>query len=267
MNIWITKSINFAATRNYLDELYKIYPTNSDVQREIDADLWKEIEDNYNITQKNMTNENKISLLHSLLKLDLFPIKDSYVAYLRRDPSALSRNPATVSRLVARIFQLGLDAVYERVSTPKEANRQIGPMFKKWIAQGTLGYRVVPLSEFENTKDDCILNATDTEMMQWCRNHLNYDRDKGLDFVARKNGKYIIGETKFLTDFGGHQNAQLNDAFDTLLLNNVNAIKVAILDGVIYIRNNGKMYKKITGQFKNYNIMSALLLQDFLATI
>lgn len=30
------------------------------------------------------------------------------------------------------------------------------------------------------------------------------------------NGKYVIGEAKFLTDFGGHQNAQFNDAISMI---------------------------------------------------
>jgi len=31
-----------------------------------------------------------------------------------------------------------------------------------------------------------------------------------LDLVARVRGRYVIGEAKFLTDYGGHQTAQFN---------------------------------------------------------
>ncbi len=267
MNIWITKSIDFASQRNYLDELFKVYPTDSDVLRDIDSDLWAEIENNFEKAKQDTSDENKIELLSSLFKLGVFPIKDSYVAYLRKDRSALKRNPATVSRLVARIFQLGLDEVYKRSSAPKESNRQIGPMFKNWVAQGNLGYKSLPLAEFEATEENCILKASDAEMMRWCREKLQYERDKGLDFVARINGKYVIGEAKFLTDLGGHQNAQLNDALELLKVEHVNAIKVAFLDGILYIKNNGKMYRKITDEYKDCNILSALLLSEFLALI
>ena len=95
---------------------------------------------------------------------------------------------------------------------------------------------------------------------------MGYKRNKGLDFVARFNKKYVIGEAKFLTDFGGHQNAQFNDAIDTLK-ENVEAVKIAILDGVLYIGGNSKMYKSITETYKNYNIMSALVLREFLYTL
>ncbi|MDI6833154.1 MAG: hypothetical protein QMD02_04815 [Bacteroidales bacterium] len=50
-------------------------------------------------------------------------------------------------------------------------------------------------------------------------------------------------------------------------LKNVNAIKIAILDGVLYIPGNNKMYKEITGKYKNHNIMSTLVLREFLYQI
>ncbi len=74
----------------------------------------------------------------------------------------------------------------------------------------------------------------------------------------------MIGEAKFLTDFGGHQNAQFNDAISTIQSEDIKAIKIAILDGVLYIKGRNKMYKAIIETYKNYNIMSALVLREFL---
>ncbi len=101
-------------------------------------------------------------------------------------------------------------------------------------------------------------------MMDFAREELGYNREKGLDFVGRFNGKYVIGEAKFLTDFGGHQNAQFNDAISTVETKRVKAEKIAILDGVLYIKGNNKMYREITETYKTYNIMSALVLREFL---
>ncbi len=70
-----------------------------------------------------------------------------------------------------------------------------------------------------------------------------------------------------MTDFGGHQNAQFNDAIATVQAENVKAIKIAILDGVVYIKSNNKMYKSLTENYENYNIMSALVLRDFIYQI
>ena len=114
---------------------------------------------------------------------------------------------------------------------------------------------------------NAILNASDSQMQDFARRFLNYKRDKGLDFVARINGRYVIGEAKFLTDFGGHQNAQFADAISTLTTPNVNAIQIAILDGVLYIPGGNKLYREISSRYAEKNIMSALVLREFLYEI
>jgi len=257
MNYWLKLSIEYANQRSYLDDLFQVYPTIPEGIRDIDENIWEEVEQAFK-------NKDNIGLLKSLLKLDLFPIKDSYVAYLKRDPSAIERNPATVNRLCGRLYEMGLDNIFKRCSEPKETNRQIGPLFRRWLNRKSLGIQPVKLEEFLKTKENAILDGSDVEMKSFAQEHLNYNRNKGLDFIARFNGKYIIGEAKFLTDFGGHQNAQFNDAVETLKLKGIKAITIAILDGVLYINGNNKMYREITTTLKNYNIMSSLVLRDFL---
>lgn len=125
-----------------------------------------------------------------------------------------------------------------------------------------MGFPVLDIEQFAETKSDAILCAGDSAMQQFAKENLGYSHNKGLDFIARIKSKYVIGEAKFLTDFGGHQNAQMNDALATLE-SNANAIKIAILDGVLYIKNNGKMNSELI-KHQEENIMSALLLRDFL---
>ena len=161
---------------------------------------------------------------------------------------------------------MGLEKIYDRCSEPKETNRQIGPLFRRWLKKGTLGVPVLSLQEFISSEENAVLDASDNEMMKFAKENLGYNRNKGLDFVGRFNGKYIIGEAKFLTDFGGHQNAQFEDAISTIKSEG-NAIKIAILDGVLYIKGKNKMYKGITEEYKDYNIMSALVLREFLFSL
>lgn len=260
MNHWTKLSIEYANQRSYLDDLFQVYPTIPEGIRDIDGGLWKGIE-------KAFEKRDNVTLLENILKLDLFPIKDSYVAYLKRDKEALKRNPATVARLCGRLYEMGLDEIYSRSSEPKETNRQIGPLFKRWLKKKSLGIEPVKHDEFLKAKGNAVLDASDAEMMAFAKKHLNYKHNKGLDFIGRFNGKYIIGEAKFLTDFGGHQNAQFNDAIATIKTKNVEAVKIAVLDGVLYIKGNNKMYKDITGKLKNENIMSALVLREFLYQI
>ncbi|MBU1614093.1 restriction endonuclease [bacterium] len=257
MNHWSRLSIEYANQRSYLDDLFQIYPTIPEGIRDINDERWEDVEKAFNRKNNN-------TLIGELLKLDLFPIKDSYIAYLKRDESAIERNPRTINRICGRLYEMGLDKIFERCSEPKETNRQIGPMFRKWLRKKSLGITPVDLAQFKATKNDAILDASDKVMMDFARDELGYTHNKGLDFVARFNGKYIIGEAKFLTDFGGHQNAQFNDAISTIKTKGVNATKVAILDGVLYIQGNNKMYKSITKTYKDYNIMSALVLREFL---
>lgn len=260
MNYWTQLSIEYANQRNYLDDLFSVYPTIPEGIREIDERKWQDVERYFN------THDNE-KLVRAMLNFDLFPIKDSYVAYLKRDKGAILRNPMTISRLAGRMYELGLNKLYEKCSEPKETNRQIGPLFKRWISKGSLGIPVLKLKDFENVQRDAILDASDAEMMDWAKRNIGYERSKGLDFVARIKGRYVIGEAKFLTDFGGHQNAQFNDAMDTITQTNVKATTVAILDGVLYIPTKNKLYKEITQTYSEYNILSALVLREFLYSL
>lgn len=259
MNRYLQQSIEYASSRCYLDDLFRVYPTIPNGIRDIDKEIWGRVENAF-------SSQNNEALISSLLDLDLFPIKDSYVAYLRIDRSAISRNPKTINRLAGELYEMGLNRIFENCSKPKETNRQMGPKFKAWISNKSLGLTPVPIDIFKNTKEDAILSGSDKEMKDFAHVELGYDRDKGLDLLARFNGKYVIGEAKFLTDHGGHQNAQLNDALSTISAE-ADAVKIAILDGVCYIEGDDKMYKTITEEYGECNIMSALLLRNFLYSL
>ena len=266
MNYWTELSVEYANQRNYLDSLFKVYPMSPNLRREISDKKWGEIKAAFE------SNDNE-KLILSLLSLDLFPIKDSYVAYLKRDPSSINRNPETVNRLAGNIYEMGLDSVFEKCTEPKETNRQIGPLFKRWIAKGTLGAPVFDnVKDFLTTNGNAVLNASDAEMEKFAREYLGYDHNKGLDFVGRFGSKYVIGEAKFLTDFGGHQDAQFADAISTITSElkpnklNVEVNKIAICDGVLFIRGNNKMHKHLKAN-DDQIILSSLLLREYLYSI
>lgn len=263
MNYFTQLSIELANQRDYLDQLFKVYPLKPDSIRSIDDAIWNEIELSFN-------NNDNISLIKALLKLDLFPVKDGYVPYLRKDATAIVRNPQTINRICGRVRELGLDKVFEKCSEPKETNRQMGPLFRRWINSGVLGLMPVGLTEFTANNDNAILDGSDAFLLEYAQAHLGYQREKGVDLIARFNGKYVIGEAKFISDEGGHQNAQFNDAITTIGTNASNGvIKIGIMDGVLYIkpkRGNGTgKYKKITE--RDIPVMSALVLREFLYSL
>ena len=261
LNPWVEMSIDYAGQRSYLDDLFHVYPTIPEGIRDIDNALWQEVE-------KAFKKRDNISLLENLLKLELFPIKDSYVAYLKRDKSALKRNPATADRLAGRLYEVGLDEIFSRSSEPKETNRQIGPLFKRWLRNKSLGVEPLKLNAFLKAKGNAILDGSDAEMRTFARTHLSYKHNKGLDFIGRFNGKYVIGEAKFLTDFGGHQNAQFFvDAANTMGMKNVRAEKVIILDGYLRSLSYNKMYEEFSETRKDCAVMSILVFRNYLYQI
>src|SRR5262245_22085232 len=101
MNAWMQLSIDYANQRRYLDDLFHVYPTIPDGIREVNGERWQQVEAAFDARDNS-------ALLRTLLSLDLFPIKDSYVAYLKRDHEAIARNPATVARLCGRLYEMGI---------------------------------------------------------------------------------------------------------------------------------------------------------------
>lgn len=265
MNIWTEKSIELASQRNYLDLLYKVYPMSLNLRRELDESTQNKIKD-------FLEKRDKHNLLLTLLEQEIFPIKDSYVAYLKRDKTAIERNPNTVDRLFGMLIEMGFDEIIDKVTLPKETNRQIGPLFKRWIDTGALGAEITTdPEEFLNYNGNIVFNSSDLAMSDFARTYLGYHHDKGLDFIAKFNNQYILAEAKFLTDFGGHQNAQFNDAISTMkskLKHTDKKVKIiSILDGVLYIKGNHKMMKSLQSFNNNDVVISSVLLRDYLYQI
>jgi len=177
MTIWTQKSIELANQRDYLDQLYRVYPMANNLKRELADGVVAELHSKFALQDNS-------ALLNLLLQQDLFPIKDSYVAYLRRDKTAINRNPATVNRIAGMLYELGFDEMINLMSKPKETNRQIGPLFRNWIKRNSLGAALVADAEtFLQSQDNAILDLDDTALMQFARQYLGYSRNKGLDFV------------------------------------------------------------------------------------
>ncbi len=249
-------SCDLANQRDYLDQLFRVYPTIPDSIRDIGIAQWERVE-------TALQGYDDAELLNAALGLPLFPIKDSYISYLRKDRSAIGRNPETVRRIAARLRDMGAGEIYKAASQPKETNRQIGPMFKEWVRKRTITSNIVTdESAFIGATENAVFDGSDESCKNFAREHLGYQRDKGIDLLAKFNGQYVICETKFLTDVGGHQNAQFEDAL-SLLTTTVDAVKVAVLDGVLYIPGQHKMYTYLT-LHPEHNIVSALVLREFL---
>ena len=266
MNIWTQRSIELANQFDYLDKLFKIYPMANNLRRTISE------KDIFTIKQY-YENKNTVELLKILLNQEIFPIKDSYIAYLKKDNSAIERNPQTVNRIISSIYQMDFRDILDKITQPKETNRQIGPLFKKWVANA-FAYPITNEEEYflSYEKGTIIFNSSDNKMKEIANNYFGYQRNKGIDFIAKNKNNVLIGEAKFLTDFGGHQNAQFEDAIATLQTplidtSHYNVSTIAILDGVLYIRGKNKLFLSLDKFNDNKIITSALFLQDILCLL
>lgn len=249
----------------YLDHLQQIYQTKENELRCVDSELLAQVLAAYAARDDE-------KLIRLLLCLELFPVKDSYVAYLRFHKDAISQNRATVSRIAHRVYALTEEQLLINIRSPKETNRQFGPAFKKWVERGNLH---IPMTQsqttFWNSTGDCILNGSDKALAEFAHEYLGYSLDKGLDLVVRVNGQYVIGEAKFITDSGGHQNEQFKDALKLIespltgWKTEKKPKKVAILDGIVYLKECPYYRKRI--EETTETILSAILLEDYLRSL
>jgi hypothetical protein len=204
-----------------------------------------------------------VRLVRALLELDKFPIKDPYVAFLRRGDIFLTYNPSVVGRLAETLFSMSFDELISGCEEPKEFNRQIGALFRKWLPK--LGYPFLSGEEFDKYEGITFLSGSNGEKTHYANKKLGCNLSKGLDLLAKVGSIYVIGEAKFLTDSGGHQNAQFQDALMLLKGNKGQAIRIAVLDGVVWIKSNNKMHRQICEV--EQTALSALLLEDFLESL
>lgn len=273
MNIWTQKSVELANQQNYLDLLYQVYPISANLRREMSDEIKNEI-------ASAVADHNDEKLLRILIsetnnKKIVFPIKDSYVAYLKHDSSAIDRNPNTVARITSILYEMGYDDIINKATAPKETNRQIGPLFGDWVRRGALGGNMTDdEGAFLGSTGNIIYGGSDDHKAAFAKKHLGYTRHKGLDFLAKFNGKYVLGEAKFLSDFGGSQNSDFEDAEATLraelLPTDKQVEKIAIIDGVIYIDKckGQKMASRMRTEFTDDEvIISATLLRDYLYSL
>ena len=255
MNKWIKKSIVLANSPGYLDKLSEIYIMQINPERPIPAHIIFKV-------KKAFDNKEDINLIKLLIKYaEVFPVKDSYIGFLRKKPEAIEENPLTTERIAKRLYSLGFEGLLRDSAKPKETNRQLGPAFKKYLPK--LGYPIVNKSTIlANKTETLILSGSDNYLKDFAVNNLGCRLRKGIDLLMKKKGRYLIGEAKFLTTPGGEQSGGFFDAFSMVEEKSGNATRIALIDGYIWLRSDKGIYDTIVKS--ENNIMSAVLLKDFI---
>jgi len=266
MNPWIRESIDLANDDGYLDNLLSIYDVSAVRQRQVPPQRIREIVNAH-------TNEDSQELIEVLLKLAKFPVDDIYVGFLRREESAIEKNPNTVERIARRLLTMPVDDVIKLCRQPKVDNRRMGELFHNWLT--SLGYPKLEEDSFANltettdmqgkTHSILMLDGTRRDFRDFVNRELGCGLEKELDILVKVKGEYIIGEAKYFSGFGGHQNDQFEDALSFLLNVQGEAARVAVLDGVVWLDTRNKMCLKV--RRLESIAMSALLLPRFLEEV
>lgn len=262
MNKWIKNSFYLATSHGYLDKLSKVYPVNFTANREIN------VKEKENI-HKAFSSKNSKELINVLLDFKKFPIDDPYIGFLRKDRSALNKNPKTIKRIGHRLFHLGYEGILSGVEKPKSPSRQMGQMFKNWLPN--LGYPILTEEKFLKYNRISILRGGDELLMRFAKNKIGYKRKKGLDLVLKTIKNFVLGEAKLITTNGGTQDKSFREAMNFVKTKNKNAINIAILDGVIWLPSNNKKKKNLYDTLRDLNenqiVISSLLLKDFIESL
>lgn len=255
-------SKELATTKDYLDQLFRVYPISEERNRTVNTQLWDSIQSNYR--SKDFPN-----LIKNLLKLQKFPVKDAYVSFLREFESAVELNPNTVNRLAGSLVEIGEQELYKRCTAPKESNTQMGTSFSRWLYSGVIGCKQLEsFTDFLDCTENCLLVGSDTKLKEFAMQHLGYHIDhKGLDMIAKFNGSYVVGEAKFITSEGGNQRNQIASAKKMLDDNKIKAYRIAIFDGVIYLPNKKKLLNLVCDNYTPHVVLSSLYLRDYLYSV
>lgn len=254
MNKWVAESIKLANSKGYLDKLFDVYPTNMGLTRNLSENLIGKF-------KKDFNKRNKTELIKDLLGFPKFPIDDPYIASLRRHSFLFSKNPKTIDRIAKRLFAMDLDIILELSTAPKKPSRQLGHVFDDWLKKEE--YRFLEEGKFKTFTGTSFLKGGNRDLKDFAVKHLEIKGlKKGLDFILKIKNKYIIGEAKFLTDYGGTQNNQFRDAISVAKIKKDNVSGIAVLDGIVWFESNAYMHKTVKS-LKSI-ALSALLLKSFI---
>lgn len=256
MNKWIEKSIKLANSQGYLDKLFEVYPIETGKIRQMPKVIKERIKDAFR-------DRDELLLVKTLLELPKFPIDDPYIASLRKYPLLLDKNPKTVERIGKKLLSMKVGILLELAVQPKAPSRQLGYSFKRWLQ--TTGYPFLEKKEFIRSKGSVsFLKGGDKKLKQFAESRfkIRIPTGKGPDFILKINDKFFIGESKFLTDYGGSQDNQFNNAIKMLKITKNNIIGIAVLDGIVWFKSGSHMHQTVRKQ--KGVALSALLLNEFI---
>jgi len=266
VNVWVDRSIKLARSYGYLDKLALIYPPVIPSDRPLNA-----------VTKQRIRELHSQGEGQKLLKLLLdisrrgcnpFPIEHPYVPLLRRKKDGLfNKNPMIVDMLAQILLSLPVDAIIRGCERPADINRIMGSAFRNWLRSyfPQQGYPVLPKPQFRMYRGIAFLDATNARVMEYANRELGCNLRQGRDFLCKVFDKFIVGEARFMSTYGGSQTRDLRSTLDFVKDKTGSAIRVAVLDGIMWFYPSYVNMLRELGE--DEYALSALLLKDFLESL
>lgn len=98
-----------------------MHPVSQNLPKQIDQAMGNRVVDAVKADNDN-------ELLNALLDLDLLPIKQPFVTYMKKDRGSVRCNLGTVQQIASELRGYDMEQLWRMCSAPKETNRQLGPM-------------------------------------------------------------------------------------------------------------------------------------------
>lgn len=262
LNEWILKSIELFGTTAYLDNLLEIYPLETAVPIHLEPRLRRRI---VSAHQGRRTDE-LIAILQGEVK---FPYDEPLAYLIKEVENCRQSNPKQINRIANTLYAMTADELVVRLESAPKLNTQMGPMFTNWLRNK---FELLNIEDFEeSTEGIFVLSSSEEEGKTFVNEKLKQDLRKRPDLVAKVNRTYVIGEAKWIGRSGGNQNNQVRDVLDFCRDQRGEVMRVGIIDGFPWAT------RKINGSIINdkvnvlvqefpYNIVSALLLEEYLGT-
>lgn len=262
LNKWVLKSMELFEQTPYLDNLLEIYPLETAVPNHIEPRLKRRI---ISAHQERETTA-LIDILQGEVK---FPYDEPLAFLIKEVKDCKNSNPQQINRIANTLYAMTAEELVVRLESAPKINQQMGPMFTNWLRTK---FPLLNIEDFEkSTNGVFILSSSEEDGKSFVNGVLNQNLRKRPDLVAKVNETYIVGEAKWIGRSGGNQNNQVRDVLDFCRDQRGSVIRVGIIDGFPWATrklNNSIINDKVNVLVQEfpYNLLSALLLEDYLNT-
>jgi hypothetical protein len=262
LNEWVLRSIELFEQTPYLDNIQEIYPLEIARPERLDANLRRRII----MAHQAQNTEELLEILENEVK---FPYDEPMWYLIKNIQGCQERNPFQVNRIAQSLYSMTAEEAVLVLEAAPKLNTQMGPMFTNWSRQN---FNTLNLDEFiESNQGIHLLNSSEQVALRFINEDLGQNFEKRPDLVAKVNETYIVGEAKWIGSSGGNQDKQVREVINFCRNQRRNVIRVGIIDGFPWAVYNKagriiNLQAAVQVQESEYDIISALLLEDYLNT-